>query len=164
VRKVWEYRSTRSSFEGRNGLQLRGWRANCRAAADATRGGSRMRESRTYGSMRGALSNEGPYRNIASTDHWRLGGEAARRSRSHRDPPSRKQPREPLMTISTGRGLCKYGDSSTIPPIASALEPCGNRAPLGRTLPTFVSPAPMRQPRRQRLSTRRKVSSATGPD
>ena len=27
-----------------------------------TRGGSRMRESRTYGSVRGALSNERPYR------------------------------------------------------------------------------------------------------
>src|ERR1700737_3259540 len=28
----------------------------------STRGGSRMRESRTYGSVRGALSNEGPHR------------------------------------------------------------------------------------------------------
>jgi hypothetical protein len=28
-----------------------------------TQGGSRMRESRTYGSVRGALSNERPYRN-----------------------------------------------------------------------------------------------------
>src|SRR5450756_2477554 len=28
----------------------------------STRGGSRMRESRTYGSVRGALSNERPYR------------------------------------------------------------------------------------------------------
>src|SRR5215216_7040569 len=30
-----------------------------------TRGGSRMRESRTYGSVRGALSNERPYRDLA---------------------------------------------------------------------------------------------------
>ena len=29
-----------------------------------TRGGSRMRESRTYGSVRGALSNERPYRDL----------------------------------------------------------------------------------------------------
>src|SRR6266511_673552 len=29
-----------------------------------TRGGSRMRESRTYGSVRGALSNERPYRYV----------------------------------------------------------------------------------------------------
>src|SRR6266511_2968401 len=33
-----------------------------------TRGGSRMRESRTYGSVRGALSNERPYRVRISTD------------------------------------------------------------------------------------------------
>src|SRR6266568_3683247 len=32
------------------------------ASPSATRGGSRMRESRTYGSVRGALSNERPYR------------------------------------------------------------------------------------------------------
>ena len=32
------------------------------AFAVRTRGGSRMRESRTYGSVRGALSNERPYR------------------------------------------------------------------------------------------------------
>jgi hypothetical protein len=31
----------------------------------STRGGSRMRESRTYGSVRGALSNERPYRDRA---------------------------------------------------------------------------------------------------
>src|SRR6266508_3275259 len=31
-----------------------------------TRGGSRMRESRTYGSVRGALSNERPYRVLHS--------------------------------------------------------------------------------------------------
>ena len=35
------------------------------AFAVATRGGSRMRESRTYGSVRGALSNERPYRDRA---------------------------------------------------------------------------------------------------
>ena len=29
-----------------------------------TRGGSRMRASRTYGSVRGALSNERPYRDV----------------------------------------------------------------------------------------------------
>ncbi len=33
------------------------------ASPSNTRGGSRMRESRTYGSVRGALSNERPYRN-----------------------------------------------------------------------------------------------------
>jgi hypothetical protein len=33
--------------------------------AVGTRGRSRMRESRTYGSVRGALSNERPYRNTA---------------------------------------------------------------------------------------------------
>jgi hypothetical protein len=32
------------------------------AFAVRTRGGSRMRESRTYGFVRGALSNERPYR------------------------------------------------------------------------------------------------------
>src|SRR3984893_8275634 len=32
------------------------------ASPSSTRGGSRMRESRTYGSVRGALSNERPYR------------------------------------------------------------------------------------------------------
>src|SRR5438045_5564136 len=32
------------------------------ASPSNTRGGSRMRESRTYGSVRGALSNERPYR------------------------------------------------------------------------------------------------------
>ena len=32
------------------------------ALPSTTRGGSRMRESRTYGSVRGALSNERPYR------------------------------------------------------------------------------------------------------
>ena len=32
------------------------------ALSSHTRGGSRMRESRTYGSVRGALSNERPYR------------------------------------------------------------------------------------------------------
>src|ERR1700746_2247402 len=34
------------------------------ASPSLTRGGSRMRESRTYGSVRGALSNERPYRDI----------------------------------------------------------------------------------------------------
>ena len=34
------------------------------ASPSNTRGGSRMRESRTYGSVRGALSNERPYRDI----------------------------------------------------------------------------------------------------
>src|SRR3981189_1033897 len=32
------------------------------ASPSPTQGGSRMRESRTYGSVRGALSNERPYR------------------------------------------------------------------------------------------------------
>jgi hypothetical protein len=35
------------------------------ALPSTTRGGSRMRESRTYGSVRGALSNERPYRDRA---------------------------------------------------------------------------------------------------
>src|SRR5258708_11114492 len=39
----------------------------------STRGGSRMRESRTYGSVRGALSNERPYRDRdARNDAWGL--------------------------------------------------------------------------------------------
>jgi hypothetical protein len=37
-------------------------RAASRGLPSFTRGGSRMRESRTYGSVRGALSNERPYR------------------------------------------------------------------------------------------------------
>jgi len=37
-------------------------RARDSALPSHTRGGSRMRESRTYGSVRGALSNERPYR------------------------------------------------------------------------------------------------------
>jgi hypothetical protein len=36
-----------------------------------TRGGSRMRESRTYGSVRGALSNERPYRVVRQPQSWR---------------------------------------------------------------------------------------------
>src|ERR1700682_3770172 len=36
----------------------------------STRGGSRMRESRTYGSVRGALSNERPYRYVRQAS-WR---------------------------------------------------------------------------------------------
>src|SRR6266566_9076315 len=39
----------------------RRWSAYGKFAVN-TRGGSRMRESRTYGSVRGALSNERPYR------------------------------------------------------------------------------------------------------
>jgi len=39
----------------------RRWRAYGERSP-STRGGSRMRESRTYGSVRGALSNERPYR------------------------------------------------------------------------------------------------------
>jgi hypothetical protein len=61
-----------------------------------TRGGSRMRESRTYGSVRGALSNERPYRVRAaakvgrsSEDHYAeacsSGGPDDRTSR-HTDP------------------------------------------------------------------------------
>src|SRR5258708_35461730 len=40
------------------------------AFAVRTRGRSRMRESRTYGSVRGALSNERPYR-VRSNCAWR---------------------------------------------------------------------------------------------
>src|SRR3979409_2671763 len=36
------------------------------ASPSPTQGGSRMRESRTYGSVRGALSNERPYRDRRS--------------------------------------------------------------------------------------------------
>src|SRR5882757_10083428 len=36
------------------------------ASPSSTQGGSRMRESRTYGSVRGALSNERPYRDPPS--------------------------------------------------------------------------------------------------
>src|SRR5258705_7799023 len=43
------------------------------ASPSPTQGGSRMRESRTYGSVRGALSNERPYR-----DHQRCEYEAHR--------------------------------------------------------------------------------------
>src|SRR5215207_2167119 len=50
--------------------QCRGWRVTSAGPHTPprsrcvvwTRGGSRMRESRTYGSVRGALSNERPYR------------------------------------------------------------------------------------------------------
>jgi hypothetical protein len=38
-------------------------------SAVKTRGRSRMRESRTYGSVRGALSNERPYRDLLSLLH-----------------------------------------------------------------------------------------------
>ena len=38
------------------------------ASPSHTRGGSRMRESRTYGSVRGALSNGRPYRVLRSDD------------------------------------------------------------------------------------------------
>ena len=34
------------------------------APSSPTRGGSRMRESRTYGSVRGAVSNDRPYRDL----------------------------------------------------------------------------------------------------
>ena len=37
-----------------------------------TRGGSRMRESRTYGSVRGALSNERPYRDRSESAFTRV--------------------------------------------------------------------------------------------
>src|SRR6202045_2272231 len=36
-----------------------------------TRGGSRMRESRTYGSERGARGNSRPYRNEGARQSWR---------------------------------------------------------------------------------------------
>src|SRR5208283_1051303 len=39
--------------------------ASRNASPSITRGGSRMRESRPYGSVRGALSNERPYRDFA---------------------------------------------------------------------------------------------------
>ena len=42
-----------------------------RAIAVWTRGKSRMRESRTYGSVRGALSNERPYRYEGASKSWR---------------------------------------------------------------------------------------------
>ena len=42
------------------------------AFAVRTRGGSRMRESRTYGFVRGALSNERPYR-VAARPRVRVG-------------------------------------------------------------------------------------------
>jgi hypothetical protein len=41
------------------------------ASPSHTQGGSRMRESRLYGSVRGALSNERPYRDrCARNDGW----------------------------------------------------------------------------------------------
>ena len=36
-----------------------------------TQGGNRMRESRKYGSVRGALSNERPYRDEGASRSWR---------------------------------------------------------------------------------------------
>ncbi|HKI13724.1 MAG TPA: hypothetical protein VKA12_01695, partial [Roseiarcus sp.] len=39
--------------------------ASRNASPSITRGGSRMRESRPYGSVRGALSNERPYRDFS---------------------------------------------------------------------------------------------------
>jgi hypothetical protein len=50
------------------------------AFAVRTRGRSRMRESCTYGSVRGALSNERPYRNEGASKSWR-------------DPPVKVRPR-----------------------------------------------------------------------
>ena len=41
------------------------------AFAVVTRGGSRMRESCMYGSVRGALSNERPYRDEGARQSWR---------------------------------------------------------------------------------------------
>src|SRR5215207_6507246 len=60
--------------------QCRGWRVTSAGSHTPprprcvvwTRGGSRMRESRTYGSVRGALSNERPYhpdRRFAPSGH-----------------------------------------------------------------------------------------------
>ena len=49
-----------------------------------TRGGSRMRESRTYGSVRGALSNERPYRDRLCPPAfvWELGSARSHTERS----------------------------------------------------------------------------------
>src|SRR5712672_4169817 len=44
------------------GKRVTGAGAHTASSPSSTRGGSRMRESRTYGSVRGALSNERPYR------------------------------------------------------------------------------------------------------
>ena len=48
------------------------------ASPSNTRGGSRMRESRTYGSVRGALSNERPYRDYEPHKlRWMLTGKSS---------------------------------------------------------------------------------------
>src|SRR5208283_2271258 len=44
--------------------------ASRNASPSITRGGSRMRESRPYGSVRGALSNERPYRDFYFPFPW----------------------------------------------------------------------------------------------
>ena len=46
------------------------------ASPSDTQGGSRMPESGTYGSVRGALSNERPYRDVAPGDRQGVGGES----------------------------------------------------------------------------------------
>src|ERR1700716_1057418 len=43
------------------------------ASPSPTQGGSRMRESRTYGSVRGALSNERPYRDRCARNDEKKG-------------------------------------------------------------------------------------------
>src|SRR5947208_6239190 len=53
-------RYTRVGRSAGVGVPIVGLHAGRRSAI--TQGGSRMRESRTYGSVRGALSNERPYR------------------------------------------------------------------------------------------------------
>ena len=75
VAELWQRGLRRRSQKGgMNGSESRAWpmtgglnRKSCilgrkHASPSHTRGGSRMRESRPYGFVRGALSNERPYR------------------------------------------------------------------------------------------------------
>jgi len=62
-----EMRTSKARTGLRAGLAChRSWNAYGKYLPSHTQGGSRMRESRTYGSVRGALSNERPYREACS--------------------------------------------------------------------------------------------------
>src|SRR6266700_5599760 len=96
------------------------------ASPSATRGGSRMRESRTYGSVRGALSNERPYRD-------RGHGLSRRRSLSYAVPTS---------GIDTDRGA--LGGHGARWPLQ-----CGTAVPCAFAHPTKQDVSPRQERHRQ---------------
>src|SRR5712675_3229060 len=82
------------------------------ASPSPTQGGSRMRESRTYGSVRGALSNERPYRDrFARNDGVRrsefVSTHSARRA-------VKKNARPPLIRGKQGIPPCSINDASAL--------------------------------------------------